>query len=68
MQCFEGQPDHAARELIVELQVGYPRRNALRQFYTLQTRVRTLRRQAILRLIGEGTGYIVCEASGREIA
>ncbi|MER9884000.1 hypothetical protein [Mesorhizobium sp. M0118] len=55
-RCLEERPDQTALELLVEFQARYPGRYSLRQFHTLQKRVREWRRQAVQRLIGEVSG------------
>jgi hypothetical protein len=79
VQCLEEDPDQTALELLIEFQARYPGRYSRRQLYTLQTRVRTWRREAIDRLLtGESgsppsvfsnraTGNILHEASGNKI-
>jgi hypothetical protein len=52
-RCLEEHPDQTALELLVEFQSRYPGEYSSRQLHTLQRRVRTWRRDAVQRLIGE---------------
>ena len=66
-RCLEERPDQTAMELLIEFQARYPGMYSLRQLYTLQTRVRTWRQQAVQRLIAELSSNILGEATGNEI-
>jgi hypothetical protein len=53
LQCLEEQPDQTALELLVEFQARYPGTYTAHNLRTLQSRVRTWRREAVQRLICE---------------